>query len=277
MRIKLYRENGALGSNVVFDALEQGFKRLGHQIVDSNEDIPVIWSVLWFGRMQPNQQIYNFFKNKNKPVMIVEVGSLKRGISWKLSLENINGDGKFNQENHLQKNRQKVLGVELKDFQTNRKPSILLLGQHDRSLQWEGLPSVSDWIFQKISEIRKFTDRTIVVRPHPRCRINYFSIPNVVIETTNPIPNTYSEFDINFSHHCVINHNSGTTVQAAINGVPLICDPSALAHPVSCQLNEIETPYLKDRTQWFEYILHTEWLLDEFIQGTPQERLISSM
>ena len=64
MRIKLYRENGALGSNVVFDALEQGFKRLGHQIVDSNEDVPVIWSVLWFGRMQPNQQIYNFFKKK---------------------------------------------------------------------------------------------------------------------------------------------------------------------------------------------------------------------
>lgn len=277
MRIKLYRENGALGSNVVFDALEQGFKRLGHQIVDSSEDVPVIWSVLWFGRMQPNQQIYNFFKKNNKPVMIVEVGSLKRGISWRLSLENINGDGKFNQESSLQKNRQKILGIDLKDFQLNRKSSILLLGQHDRSLQWKGLPPINEWILQKISEIRKFTDRTIVVRPHPRCRINYFSMPNVVIETTNPLPNTYSEFDINFSHHCVINHNSSTTVQAAINGIPVICDPSALAYPISCQLGDIENPYLKDRTQWFEHVLHTEWLLEEFVQGIPQERLISLM
>lgn len=277
MRIKLYRENGALGSDVVFDALEQGFKRLGHQIVDSNEDVPVIWSVLWFGRMQPNQQIYNFFKNNKKAIMIVEVGSLKRGISWKLSLENINGDGKFNQEINLQTNREKILGVSLKDFQTDRKNSILLLGQHDRSLQWEGLPPINQWIVQKISEIRKFTDRTIVVRPHPRCRINHFQLPNVVIETVYPIPNTYSEFDINFSHHCVINHNSGTTVQAAIAGVPVICDPSALAFPVACQLSEIETAHLKDRITWFQHVLHTEWLLEELSQGIPQERLISLM
>ncbi len=198
MRIKLYRQNGALGSNVVFDALEQGLKRLGHTIVSENEDIPVIWSVLWHGRMQPNQTIYSFFKKQNKPVMILEVGSLKRGTTWKVSLENINGRGQFNQTSSLIANREKLIGISLKDFQENRKSSILLLGQHDRSLQWEGLPPINQWLIQKISEIRKFSDRTIVVRPHPRCRISNFSIPNVIIESANLLPDTYSEFDINF-------------------------------------------------------------------------------
>jgi hypothetical protein len=277
MRIKLYRQNGALGSNVVFDALEQGLTRLGHTIVSENEDIPVIWSVLWHGRMQPNREIYNFFKKQNKPVMILEVGSLKRGTTWKVSLENINGQGQFNQTSSIIANREKLIGISLEDFQENRKSSILLLGQHDRSLQWDGLPPINQWLIQKISEIRKFSDRTIVVRPHPRCRISNFSIPNVIIESTNPLPNTYSEFDINFSHHCVINHNSGTTVQAAINGVPVICDQTALAYPVSFQLKDIETPYLPDRSEWFNQILHTEWLLEEISRGIPQERLLLSV
>ena len=47
MRFKLYREYGALNSPPVFDAVEQGLKQLGHAIVHDDEDVSVIWSVLW--------------------------------------------------------------------------------------------------------------------------------------------------------------------------------------------------------------------------------------
>ena len=46
MRFRLYREYGAQNSRPVFDALEEGLKALGHEIVSNSEDIPVIWSVL---------------------------------------------------------------------------------------------------------------------------------------------------------------------------------------------------------------------------------------
>ena len=276
MKVKLYRENGALGSNVIFDALEEGFKKLGCEIVTDGEDSPVIWSVLWFGRMAANRDVYLKFSNNNKPVMVVEVGALNRGISWKLSWGNINADGTFNKDNSLEFGRSNKLGISLMPIREHRKPSVLLLGQHDKSLQWQGLPPIKDWIVNKIAEIKKFTDRPIVVRPHPRCSVPAINLPNVTFSVPILLPNTYSEFDMNLSHHCVINHNSGTTVQAAIQGVPVVCDPSGLAYPVSCSLQEIETAHLKDRTTWFEEILHTEWTVEEFTQGIPQKRLLST-
>jgi hypothetical protein len=71
----------------------------------------------------------------------------------------------------------------------------------------------------------------------------------------------------------VINHNSGPAVQAAIQGTPVICDQSSLAFPVSMQLDQIETPYMPDRTQWFTELVHTEWTVSEIAQGIPFLRL----
>jgi hypothetical protein len=73
MRFKLYREYGALNSPPVFDALEQGLKQLGHTIVHDNEDVSVIWSVLWAGRMRSNKTIYEQCRQSGKSVMIIEV------------------------------------------------------------------------------------------------------------------------------------------------------------------------------------------------------------
>ena len=58
MKFKLYREFGALNSPPVFDALQMAIEQLGYQIVNNNEDVSVIWSVLWHGRMANNRQIY---------------------------------------------------------------------------------------------------------------------------------------------------------------------------------------------------------------------------
>ncbi len=275
MRVKLYRENGALGSKEIFDAVEQGFIRLGHEIVDSNEDLPVIWSVLWHGRMQPNQIIHAACQKNHKPVMIIEVGSLRRGTTWRISLNNITRLGIFPQIENYDQDRDKKLGVFLKEFNAQRQPNILLLGQHDRSLQWQGLPPIKNWVEQKIQEIRQYTDRKIIVRPHPRCFIPHISQKNVEFENTLPVPNTYSEFDLRFDYHCVINHNSNTTVQAAINGAPVICDQSGLAFPVSNQLSDLENIKNIDRTEWFHKILHSEWTIDELVGGDPIKNLIS--
>ncbi len=277
MKIKLYRENGALGSEPIFNALEQGFRRLGYTVVHENEDIPVIWSVLWFGRMQNNQYVYQQAKKNHKPVMIIEVGALKRGKSWKLSLDNINSYGFFNNNHDLQVNRSEKLGIYLNSLKEKRKDSILLLGQHDKSLQWQGKPPIRDWCQQKINEIRKYSSRPIIIRPHPRCHIGSIDGKNLIFEKAKPLHDTYSEFDVDFNHHCVINHNSGTTVQAAIWGAPVICDPSGLAYPVSNHIEQIESLELKDRNQWFQEILHTEWLVEELADGYPIKRLISSI
>jgi hypothetical protein len=66
MKFKLYRQYGALNSPPVFSALEKGLRISGHEIVNSDEDIAVIWSVLWKGRMLANRDIYHTAKNPEK-------------------------------------------------------------------------------------------------------------------------------------------------------------------------------------------------------------------
>jgi hypothetical protein len=99
----------------------------------------------------------------------------------------------------------------------------------------------------------------------------------VRVEIPNKIPNSYDDFDIDYNFHCVINHNSGPAVQAAIAGIPIICDVSSLAGPISEKWENLENPTVPDRQDWFVKLCHTEWSLAELAQGIPQERLIRSL
>ena len=272
MRAKIYYQYGSLNSRPILDAVKQGLEKHGHTVVDSGEDLAVIWSVLWQGRMQMNQQVYDACHKKGIPVLIVEVGNLKRNHTWRLSLDNINGHGFFANDRDLDPNRPKKLGLALNEPKINRKPHIVLACQHRKSLQWQGQPDTEQWVRNMIEKIKKYTDSKIIVRPHPRNPLR-LSIPNITIENPKKIKDSYDDFDIDYDCHCVINHNSGPAVQAAIFGTPVICDTSSLAYPVSDQLENIENPQLPDRTEWFNRLCHTEWTVDEIRQGIPIARL----
>jgi hypothetical protein len=272
MRFRLYREYGALNSTPIFNAFEQGLKSLGHESVTEKEDVAVIWSVLWSGRMAKNQQIYQKCQATNRPIIIIEVGNLFRGKTWRICLENINGQGIFANDKNLDQTRPNKLGIALEPYKEIRKAEILIATQHRASLQWEGQPNMQTWIEQTITNLRKYTTRKIVVRPHPRSPVQV-SLPNVLVELPKPIPGSYDDFDINYHYHCVINHNSGPAVQAAIKGIPVICDVSSLAAPLSNSIENIENLQLPNREEWFLKLCHTEWTVDEISQGIPLARL----
>ena len=272
MRFRLYREYGAQNSRPVFDALEEGLKSLGHEIVTHNEDIPVIWSVLWSGRMRNNRTIYQNAVQQNKPVLIIEVGNLKRNETWRLSLNHINGLGDFQNIDNLDISRPQKLGVSLKNAPEIHRGEILIACQHAESLQWSGMPTLAKWCENTINKIREYTNRRIIVRPHPRSPFS-FNMPGIIVDKPQRVPNTYDDFNMFYNYHCVINYNAGPAVQAAIHGIPVLCDSSSLAAPLSIKWEEIETPYLPDREEWFVKLCHTEWTVDEIRQGVPLARL----
>lgn len=269
MRFRLYREYGALNSRPVFDAFEQGLKSLGHEIVNTPDGIPVIWSVLWHGRMAHNEKIYQTYW----PIVIIEVGNLHRGKTWRVSLNHINSLGKFGNHENLDPDRPKKLGVTLAPIKENRRPEIMIATQHQRSLQWQGQPSMADWTRSTVEKIRQHSDRKIVVRPHPRSPIS-LNIPGVEVGMPRQIAGTYDDFDIDYNCHCVVNHNSGPAVQAAIHGTPVICDTSSLAGEISGKFEDIENIKLPDREDWFLRLCHTEWTVSEIAQGIPMQRLM---
>jgi hypothetical protein len=276
MKFSLWTQHGALNSKPVFDALKHSLIQAGHTVYEnySGADVDVIWSVLWSGRMSKNKLIWDTARSNNKPVIVLEVGGIQRGTTWKVGLNGINKGSFFSIGND--NSRAKLLGLNLKPWRITGE-HILICGQHERSLQWQTMPNITQWIKNTIGEIRKFSDRKIVVRPHPRCAIqtieNHFS--NVSRQVPAKQQGTYDDYDITFNNaHAVISWSSNPGIHSVINGVPAFVGPSSLAYDVANHsLDNIENPSTPDREQWLNDYAHTEWTIQEISSGMPLKYL----
>lgn len=270
-----FQNSCALNSHEPMQALLAGARSHGVKVSpnDMNADAAVIWSVLWYGRMAPNREIYYHFRKQNKPVFIVEVGTLQRNITWKISLNHVNSLGQYAHLENLDLDRPNKLGVKL-EHQCNNNGKILIASQHSHSLQVAELTSQEHWINQQLQTIRAHSDRPIVVRPHPRSRIDITKLPaGIEIQQPKKIKDTYDSFDFSLDYHAVVNYNSGPGIQAAVHGVRTCVDKTSLAYPVSIDLQNIEGTYDIDRSLWFVQLCHTEYLVSELTAGIWYERL----
>ena len=85
--VAYFPEQCALNSGPVMSRLLDCLQARGFKTEENsmNSDAAVIWSVLWHGRMARNELVYRHYRNQNKPVIVVEVGALYRGTTWKIS------------------------------------------------------------------------------------------------------------------------------------------------------------------------------------------------
>ena len=280
MRFNLHERFGALNSKPVFDALHSGANALGHDVVvNGNDGIDVIWSVLWNGRMAGNQAIWERNQAEGKPTIVLEVGGIVRGTTWKVGLNGINRDAYFNDPNN-DNSRASLLGLSLKPWRTDGK-YILICGQHDKSLQWQNMPRMSNWFLDTYDEIRKHTDRPIIFRPHPRCRLEHIErgLRHVTRQEPTHVIGTYDDFDMGFNNvFCTISYSSNPGIHSIIEGIPAFVSPSSLAYDVANDidfLHDLERPLMPDRTQWLNDYAHTEWTIEEISQGIPIKHLTS--
>ena len=279
-RFNLHERFGALNSKPVFDAFHSGANALGHDVVvNGNDGIDVIWSVLWNGRMAGNQAIWERNKAEGKPTIVLEVGGIVRGTTWKVGLNGINRDAYFNDPNN-DNSRASLLGLSLKPWRTDGK-YILICGQHDKSLQWQNMPRMSNWFLDTYDEIRKHTDRPIIFRPHPRCRLEHIErgLRHVTRQEPTHVIGTYDDFDMGFNNvFCTISYSSNPGIHSIIEGIPAFVSPSSLAYDVANDidfLHDLERPLMPDRTQWLNDYAHTEWTIEEISQGIPIKHLTS--
>ena len=281
MRFKLWKEYGALNSKDIFRAFEHSCISNGHSISSSDNiddaDCHVIWSVLFNGRMARNKDIWTRCHELRKPVIVLEVGGIKRGTTWKVGLNGINRTAYFGDKDN-DSTRANNLGLVCKPWRSNSN-FILICGQHDKSLQWQGMPRMSNWFLNTYDEIRKHTDRPIIFRPHPRCRLEHIErgLRHVTRQEPRHVNGTYDSFDMGFNNiHCTISYSSNPGIHSIIEGVPAFVSPSSLAYDVGNDidfLHDIEQPLMPDRTQWLNDYAHTEWTVEEISQGLPLNRL----
>ena len=261
--------------NAVLDSLRVHGYMLEENSMNSN--MAVIWSVLWHGRMAANRKVYEHYRAQGRPVIVIDVGALYRGHTWKIAVNNITRDGYYGHTENLDWDRPRKLGISLAVTAFHR-PEILIAAQHQYSLQVADLPSIEAWIYKQIIDLQAITDRPIRVRPHPRSTLNLKLLPSdIVLEEPNYLADTYDSFDLHFDCHAVVNYNSGPGIQAAISGTRPIVDSSSLALPVSISIQDIEKPYTQDRDQWLVEICHTEYTIPEIQQGIWLKRIASAL
>ena len=264
-------------SGPVMAALLESLRHAGIHTEENSmaSDAVIIWSVLWSGRMAKNRAVYQHYRGLDRPVIVIDIGSLRRGITWKVAINNITAEGYYGHTQDLDWDRPARLGINLDKLQHSGS-HIVIAAQNSASLQVQDLPSMETWIAQQVAQIRAHTDREIRVRPHPRCRLAVSQLPpGIDVELPRRVPDTYDSFDMQFDCHAMVNYNSGPGIQAAIQGVRPLVHSSSLAHPVSVSVSDIERSYDINREQWLVEICHTEYTVEEIRQGMWLKRLDS--
>jgi hypothetical protein len=166
------------------------------------------------------------------------------------------------------------LNVVLKDYRTAGN-HILLCAQRNKG--WSmGEVDVQDWILKTISEIRKYSDRPIVVRLHPGDKET-----KRIFKAGAPLCRVKFDYGVTLSHYenllddltncwAAINYNSSPVVGAAIEGIPIfVTDPlsSQCRDVANTDLSQIENPLLLDRRPWVERLSMFHWNFDELKSG----------
>ena len=281
MKIALFPEYGSLNSQPVFEALIRHLQSKNEKIMinsyDDTCDVAVIWSVLWQGRMEKNKKVWEHFRSQGKPVVALEVGGLRRNHTWKMAINGINRDADFANQIYDDK-RWPLFKLELKPWQQTGNV-IVICGQHHNSEQWKGLPKLNSWVEQQIKIIRKYCDKPIVIRPHPRNSFNFDEkkYPHVRVNLPRRDHSTYDDTDfkkILRSTWAVVNHSSNPAIEAVINGIPVFVSESSLCHDVgNTNVADILHPAMPARQNWANRMAYCEWTTEEIGQGLPWKRI----
>lgn len=138
---------------------------------------------------------------------------------------------------------------------------------------------VFEWTENTVNDIRKHTDRKIIIRPHPLYRKS--SLHNTLKEKVLNVPDTHwQETDllkdgfVSIQEQlqkawCTVTYTSGSGIDAVINGIPNIaCDTGSMVYDVSSKdIAEVENPYRGEKKEWTNRIAHCQWNVDEFESG----------
>lgn len=159
--------------------------------------------------------------------------------------------------------------IVLKDWRTNGR-HILICTQRNGGWSMKGL-TVLDWLNQTVAKIRQYTDRPIIVRPHPGDKsakdyLNFYS-PHWTLSNNARIVDDFN------NAWAVVTYNSSPGVAAAIEGVPVfVTDPtpatSQAASVANTDLSQIETPLMFERQTWAERLAMCHWSNSELQSGT---------
>lgn len=103
-----------------------------------------------------------------------------------------------------------------------------------------------NWVELKTAEIRKYSDRPIIVRHKDSARDLAWDLENA---------------------HCVVTYNSNTAIDALIRGIPAFSESPDVMGWLGGGVELIEQPFNYERDTLFTFLSHCQFTLEEFKTG----------
>ena len=145
--------------------------------------------------------------------------------------------------------------------------SILIASSSDTMTQWTTGMSVDEWEEYTVEQLKKYTNRPIVVRRKPRAEGT--SGPDAA-KLAGVKDFKYILDDV----FAVVTTVSMCVVESLARGIPSFCSPHSAAKLVSrTDLSLIETPLYPDREPWFNHIAYCQFTHKEIESGVAYKCL----
>ena len=232
---------------------------------------------------------YEYILDSKKPFLVQESANFRnyykewQRVGWTSYKWT---DGVFGNENSPPDRWNKFVkqtGCKINDWKKHGD-KIIIMGQKDGDsslvdLYKQGYTHFGQWIQDTVNEIRKHTDRDIIVRPHPRGlgrgirRANDIKGKNVYVSQNITYGGSQGGEgllqDLKQAH-CVVTYNSLSAVEAVCEGVPVFALHNGsmvwpIAHKNLANIEKLD--YNIDTQQWCNDILYTQWHFNELKSG----------
>jgi len=154
------------------------------------------------------------------------------------------------------------LGITLNEQPVVRPDGhVLICMQRDGGFAMKTLDPLL-WLETKIQQVRQYSKRHIMVRPHPGAyKLQDFDKFRSLSNVTVVDPAQSSLLDNLQTAHAAVFFNSSASVAAAMANVPIFADDeSCVSWAVANKdLAMIETPQMFDRSQWINDLAAAHW------------------
>lgn len=196
----------------------------------------------------------------------------------------LNNSGIFRIMDHPS-DRLKALNITWDSWKNDPNGYVLLMLQlpGDASLRSINL---YDWARYCIENIKKYSNRKIVIRTHPHHNIKdtdefYKFVSTTLINEKNVSVSSgkdVSLIDDLKGAYCTVTYSSGSGVDSIINGIPTIAsDPGNFAWDISSKyVSEIENIFkagTADVQQWLNNLAYSQWSVEEMESGKVWDHL----
>ena len=172
------------------------------------------------------------------------------------------------------------LNIHMLPTAINNNGHILVCMQRDGGFAMKTLDPL-DWLESKLAQIRQYSNRPIVIRPHPgayeaRDFVKYHSKEYARKLITVADPKKTKLLDNLKNAHAAVFFNSSASVAAVCNGVPVFADDASCVSwaVANKDIAQIERPATFDRTQWINDLAAAHWSDEDARAGRIYQKFL---